>query len=81
MTHMIGAETLDKPAVGVSYQNGRVTVVGERMAARIPMPQDSLFEVRHFNHWHYHDVLYHSDDHDSEYHSCEVCEEFGETEL
>jgi hypothetical protein len=79
MTHMIGAKTLDKPAVGVSYQKGRVTVVGERVAAVVPMPMDAMFEIE--SHWHYHDALYHSDDHDSEYHSCEVCEEFGETEL
>lgn len=81
MTHMIGSNTLDKPAVGVSYVNGRVKVVGESVAALIPMNQDALRSVKGLNHWEYHDTLYHSDDYNSEHYSCEVCEEFGETEL
>lgn len=81
MTHMIGSRMLDKPAVGVSHTDGKVKIVGERIAVMIPMPHDSLSEVRHMNHWCYHDILYHDNkDHPGEQ-TCDVCNEFGETDL
>jgi len=81
MTHMIGSNTLDKPAVAVSYKNGCVKVVGEEVAVVIPMPHNSLNKVMDLSHWEYHNSLYHSDDYDKEHYSCEVCEEYGEKEI
>jgi len=80
MTDMIGSNTLDKPAVSVSWTKNYVKVVGERMSATISIPRDSLRPVSDMHHWEYHDSLYHADE---EYpnQSCEVCEKFGEKEI
>lgn len=81
MTHMIGYWGLDKPAVSVERTNKQVKVVGERMAVVIPMPSESLSQVKHLNHWKYHDILYHSNEDYPGERTCEVCDEHGETEI